>query len=204
MVGEPAVLLELLQRAHDGQEPVEADAFERADLLAQRLAARVFEREHRAAFVFEDLLERDHIRVLDSLQHLGFAAQAVVDLMHIEEVDAHAVVAEEDRFGRCFVGADAFGFARGRDLEEARDIAAASGHIANLQRDLVARFVFSEVHEREPATSEELDHGVGADALASFQLDHGVRPVVSSSRDRHGGTVGVQPCHGLVSALATV
>jgi hypothetical protein len=172
VVGQRARALQLLQRAHDGQEPVEADALERADLLAQRLAAHVLVGEHGPALVLEALAQLHDVRVLERLEQLDFRAQQVVDLVHVEEVDAHAVLAEEDRLGRRLVGRDAFGPALVGDLEEARHVAPAAGDVAELERDLAALGVFGEVHQGEPAAREEFDHAVGSDGLACFQLDH--------------------------------
>jgi hypothetical protein len=59
-----------------------------------------------------------------------------------------------------------------RDLKEARDIAATTGDIADLKRDLLARGVFCEVHQGKPTSGEELNDAVGADAFTCFKLDH--------------------------------
>ncbi len=177
VVGERARALQLLQRAHDRQEPVEADALERADLLAQRLAAHVFVGQHRTALVLEALAQLHDVGVLERLQELDFRAQEVVDLVHVEEVDAHAVLAEEDRLGRRLVGRDAFGPALAGDLEEARHVAPAAGDVADLQRDLAAFGVLGQVDQGESAAGQELDHAVGTDGLTCFQLDHGAARV---------------------------
>jgi len=184
VIGELSGAIELLQRAHDREEPVEADALERADLLAQRLAARELHRQHGPALVHEALAHADQVRVLHFAQELGFVAQELIDLVHVEEVDAHAVLAEEDGLGGRLVGADAFRPASARDLEEACDVAAPAGDVADLEHDLAPFAVFGQVDESETAAREELEHAVGADALASFQLDHGAEPL---SLDRGDG-----------------
>src|SRR5262249_10604006 len=80
---------------------------------------------------------------------------------------------EEDRLGRRLVRTDALGSALARDLEEPRDVAAASGDVAELQGDPIALLVLGEIDERESTARQELDDPVSTDALASFQLDHG-------------------------------
>ena len=92
--------------------------------------------------------------------------------MHVEEVDAHTVLAEEDRLRGGLVGADAVGAALVGDLQEARDIAAATGDVADLEGDLLALGVLGEIDEGETTSGEEFDHTVGTDVFACFELDH--------------------------------
>ena len=106
------------------------------------------------------------------LEDLGLAANQVIDLVDIEEVDAHAVLTEEHGLGRGLVGADAFGLTRVRDFEEAGHVTTTAGHITHFEGDLLAFFVFREVDEGESSSGDEVHNFVDADSFADFELDH--------------------------------
>ena len=96
----------------------------------------------------------------------------VVDLVHVKEVDADPVLAEEDGLRRRLVRADPFGLALVGDLEEPSHVTTATGDVTDLEGDLLAFLVFGEVDEREATACDEIEHSVGTDAFACFEFDH--------------------------------
>ena len=72
-----------------------------------------------------------------------------------------------------FVGADALGRATRRDLEQPRDLAAAAGRTADLERDLVAGLlVLREEHRGKPAAPEEPGDPVALHDFPHRELHH--------------------------------
>ena len=118
------------------------------------------------------IVNKKNVRLIGLSEDVALCAQHVVDLMHVEEVDAHAVLTEEDRLGGRLVRADPFGATLVSDLKEAGDVAATTGDIADLESDLAALGVFREVDECESTASDELCDAIGAYALANFETDH--------------------------------
>ena len=80
----------------------------RARIFSRRvLPRRRIEHDHdrSASCSKQSAADAHHVRVLDRVEHLGLALQ-IVDLVHVEEVDSHAVLAEEDGLGRGLAALD--------------------------------------------------------------------------------------------------
>ena len=173
VIAEGSLGVQRLQRAHGGEEPVQMNPLEVADLLAQRLTANVFERDDRTVLEVEAALDLDYVRRDDPRQRLGFAANQNVDFVLVEEIDAHAALMEEHSLSRRFVWTDSVDGPLRGDLEQARDVLSAAGRVPELQRDLFPGFpVFGQIHVRKASSAEEARHVVSPDDLSDCDIDH--------------------------------